>query len=82
MAIKTTLGAYRCSYCGLEYDDPFRADECRDKHDLVYLQLSVSDFNKLMHFIYSQNEEHLSKSLMDNLRKTQKVLALRNQQDV
>jgi primosomal protein N' len=50
MAIKTKNG-YRCFYCNKKYTHPEKADQCREEHQLVYVPISITDINKLMHYI-------------------------------
>ena len=55
---------YKCSYCETVYTHEQQADACRDKHDLVYLQISKTDLNKLVNFLYLKNDELLTPSLI------------------
>ncbi len=50
MAIKTKDG-YKCFYCNKKYKHSEKADQCREGHNLTYVPISVSDLNKLMHYI-------------------------------
>jgi hypothetical protein len=68
MAVKVHNG-YRCGYCGALYNDAAKADFCRDSHELVYVQLTAKDLNSLLHFIYSRDEQFLTKSLMTALQR-------------
>lgn len=68
MAIKRG-DKYYCSYCGLEYTDPVKADTCREKHDLIYVALSRSDLNRLIQFINLGNPELLTPTMIRSLNK-------------
>lgn len=68
MAIKRG-SKYYCSYCNQGYAKPVDADACRTKHDLIYIGLSRSDLNHLLQFIHLRQEEHLTPTLVNNLRK-------------
>ena len=68
MAIKRG-SKYYCSYCNRPYAKSVDADVCREKHDLVYIALSRSDLGHLLQFIHLRQEEHLTESLVNNLRK-------------
>lgn len=69
MAIKVKEGRWRCSYCNKEYDSVTKADSCRDAHDLVYVQLARSDVYRLLQFIFTKDDDVLTRSLLDSLRK-------------
>jgi len=58
---------YVCSYCKTPYNDQYKADRCRDGHDLIYVPLSKSDLNRLINFLYVKDEALLSKTLIDTL---------------
>lgn len=58
---------YLCGYCKQPYSDPFRADKCRDGHELIYVPLSKTDLNRLINFIYLKQDQLLTKSLIDTL---------------
>ncbi len=58
MAIKTKDG-YKCFYCGEKFKHPEKADQHRDEHEIVYVPISVSDINKLMHYILMPDPEIL-----------------------
>jgi len=71
MAVKRG-NEYLCGYCGKAYTDPFKADNCRDEHDLVYIPISKTDLNRLLQFVYLTNadprtEKLLTRTLMRTL---------------
>ena len=68
MAIKVD-GGHVCSYCNKKWSDPAKADSCRDGHELIYVQISKSDLNRLINFIYAKDESLLSPTLMNTLTK-------------
>lgn len=74
MAIKSG-DKYLCSYCNREYDDPFKADECRNKHDLLYVQISREDLSRLIQFLYTKNEKLLTPTLVESLEKHRRRIA-------
>jgi hypothetical protein len=70
MAIKDRVtGKYKCSYCNTEYLTPSEADACRDGHDLLYVQISKQDLNRLIMFIHLKDDTLLSKTLISSLFK-------------
>ena len=69
MAIKTTLGKYRCSYCYKEYSKDQEADDCRLSHKLVYLALTEKDLNRLYNFINLKDDDLLTDSLVRQITK-------------
>ena len=44
------------------------ADNCKDSHNLIYLQLSKEDLQRLVMFIYSKNDEVLGEDIVDRLQ--------------
>lgn len=58
MAIKTSSG-YKCFYCGKFYKHPVDADSCRDEHDLLYVPISKSGLNALLHYIMNPSSKTL-----------------------
>ncbi len=44
MAIKTKDGMYKCSYCGKIFTHPQEADQCREDHKLIFIQITKEDF--------------------------------------
>jgi len=75
MAIKLPDGRYKCSYCNKVYVNQVKADSCRESHNLVYVQLSLDELNRLLHFVYFKDESQLLPETVIRLRK-----ALRNAQ--
>lgn len=73
MAFKTKEGKYQCSYCGKVYDDPVRADACREDHDLIYLPLTREDILALGAFLYTKNEKDLTDSLVKQILKYRRL---------
>jgi hypothetical protein len=73
MAFKTKKGKYQCSYCLREYDDPVRADTCRDEHDLIYVPLSHADIFALNNFLIAKDERLLTETAVRQLRKYYKL---------
>ncbi len=58
MAIKTKDG-YKCFYCNKKFKHPEKADQHRDGHEIVYVPISITDINKLMHYIMLPDPEIL-----------------------
>lgn len=69
MTLKTNQGKYKCSYCGKEYQELTDATSCLDSHDILYVQLSRVDLNRLIQFIMLKNDELLTPTLMKSLYK-------------
>ncbi len=67
MAIKLPNGKYSCSYCDRVYNTPTEADFCRDNHNLIYIPISKSDLNQLIHFLYMKDDSLLTKSMVKTL---------------
>lgn len=70
-----------CTYCGRPYTEQSKAKQCRDSHDIIYIALSKEDLNRLIHFMYTKNEEDIGPTLMKNLEKYQRRVALGKEKD-
>ena len=71
---KTKKKVYKCSYCGKAFPTQLRADSCRDSHDLIYVQLSRADVDKLIKFIYFKDDSLISPKLIEQLKRyTRKI---------
>ena len=65
---------YKCSFCNKVYDDPERADWCRDtNHDLVYVQILREDVNRLIEFIYLKNDKLITETMVKSLKDSLKM---------
>lgn len=60
---------FKCYYCGLVYESKRERDACTEKHDLVNLQISRSDLNRLLMFIMTKEDKLISESLSHALFK-------------
>lgn len=70
MAIRNRITSkYKCSYCNAEFDQWQDADACRDSHDLIYVQISKQDLNRLIMFLNLKDESLLTKTLIKSLYK-------------
>lgn len=70
MAIKTKNG-YACGYCGKIFSSNTgmaEAENCKESHNLIYLQLSTEDLQRLLMFIYSKNDEVLGERIVERLQ--------------
>ena len=56
-----------CSYCGTEYDTSIKVDNCKKRHEIIYVPLSRGDLNRLINFIYIKDDTLLTKTMMDTL---------------
>lgn len=71
MAIKLKNGGYACGYCGKEFlsnTGMLDAETCKESHNLIYLQLSREDLQKLVMFIYNKDDAILSEKLVERLQ--------------
>lgn len=78
MTIRTKNGRYQCFYCKKIYDRIDEAHACRESHDLIYIPMSKSDVNKLLHFIMIPNEKLLEDTPIVEF--LQKALRRKNEQ--
>lgn len=72
-----------CKYCGKVYiTDGFQksqalAEKCEKEHRIIYFPISYSDLANLIQFIYTKDENLISETLFNNLKKY-----LKNARDV
>ena len=67
---------YQCSYCGKPFKERDHALSCKDSHDIIYVELSAEDLNRLLHFMHSKDEKIIGPTLMRNLEKYRRRIAL------
>lgn len=70
MAIKTKTG-YACGYCKKEYKGQTAisdANNCKESHNLIYIQLSKEDLHRLLMFIFSKDDSVLSETIVERLQ--------------
>jgi hypothetical protein len=70
MSIKTKNG-YACGYCKKEFTSNTaisEAENCKESHSLIYVQLSKEDLQRLIMFIYSKNDEVLGDDIVERLQ--------------
>lgn len=70
MAIKTKEG-YACGYCKKEYfgrNAISDAETCKESHELIYLQISKEDLQRLLLFIFNKDESVLPANLVERLQ--------------
>jgi hypothetical protein len=68
MVTKTKMG-YKCSICGKFFPRDTLALSCEQEHDVIFVPLIREDLFKLLQFIITRDDELLSESLMNTLRK-------------
>lgn len=68
MAYKVDNG-WKCSYCGKLYSDSIAADSCRESHEILYIQISKTDLNRLINFIFTRDEKLISENLVKTLQR-------------
>ena len=59
---------YECSYCHKVYVDPFKANDCRNSHGLVYLRISRYDLDRLLKFIYFKDDKLITDTMIESLK--------------
>lgn len=69
MATKLKEGGYACSYCNKKFDRHQEADACRDSHNLIYVQMSRADLDKLLMFIRLKEDGLITETLWRSLTK-------------
>lgn len=60
---------WRCAYCEAEYSDKNKAKDCIALHDLILVPISKKDLNRLIQFIYIQEANLITSSLVNTLQK-------------
>ena len=70
---------FKCEVCGKEFEDKnisvaeARARDCEKSHEFIYLKIQKSDFLRLVEYVYTGERKVLTESLMDVLRRYQKL---------
>lgn len=72
MAQKTNDGQYACTICENLYPTPAKADACRDSHEIVYVPLTKTEINRLMHGLFLGDVSLVPESVLETLRKVQR----------
>ena len=69
MAITLPTGKFACSICGTEYASVQHADACRDAHEYIYIPMTATELNRLIHAINFGDFSVVPESLFQTLRK-------------
>lgn len=62
-------GKWECEFCGKLWDTELSANACQKSHEIVLMQIKVTDLAALQRFLYSKNDRDLTESLIDTVRK-------------
>jgi len=62
---------YKCSYCQKEFAHPNDMDKCRLSHNLVYIELTKEDLNRLNLFLFSGDTSLITETMSRSIRKAQ-----------
>ncbi len=73
MAIQMLDGTWACSICGKKYVNAPRADSCRESHDMLYIPMSKTDLNRLIHALMNEDFDMVPKGLWETLQKYSKA---------
>jgi hypothetical protein len=76
MASKNKNGEWICSYCEKVYVHPQDADVCRESHDLILVQLTKEELNRIVQFLFTKDDDLLSEQLVKRLQKYLKNRAI------
>jgi len=77
MPIQTKKG-WKCYYCEKEYPDVYKAEDCIESHQIIYVPLAKTDVNNLlMHIFNPESRVDISKPL----RVLQTMLGVFNEKD-
>jgi len=57
----------KCFYCGKYFEDPQKARDCENKHDVVFVPLLREDLNRLLNFIATGERQLLTERLSRTL---------------
>lgn len=72
MAIDLRTGEFACSVCGKKYPTAIKADACRDSHDMLYIPMTKTEFNRLVHALAFNDFSVIPESLRITIRKYQR----------
>lgn len=73
MAKRLVTGKYICTICHSEYSYESQADSCRDSHDIVYIPMTKTELNRLLHAIAFGDLSIIPDSLNATLKKYQRL---------
>jgi len=65
----TRQGRWECSYCGKEWDTEISAIACQKSHEIIFVQMKITDLAALQKFIFTKDEKFLTETLLDTIRK-------------
>ena len=69
MARKNRFGKWNCTYCDKEWETELSANACLESHEIILMQIKVTDLAALQNFIYTKNDKFLTESLINTIRK-------------
>lgn len=73
MAIKLSDGTYACSICGKKYPNPAVADGCRESHQMLYIPMSKTELNRLIHALMNEDFNLVPGHLWETLQRYSKA---------
>lgn len=73
MATKLNDGTYACSVCGTKYPSPAVADGCRESHQTLYIPMSKTELNRLIHALMNEDFDMIPKHLWETLQRYSKA---------
>lgn len=60
---------YKCYTCNKEYESSNDRDKCTLSHDIVYIELTKEELNRLVNFVMSGEPKLLTETLVRKLMK-------------
>ena len=72
MATKVTNG-YMCPVCEKVYPDAMKADTCKASHEILYVPLTRTEVNRLIHGLMLGDFTLVPDSVFETLRKVQRA---------
>ncbi len=73
MPTSVVTETFECEVCGKVFSYRDDAVSCEVAHDLIYVPIARSDLKRLLSFLVSGNPEYLTETLVDTLRKYNKI---------
>lgn len=73
MANKLSTGEFSCSICGTKYPSSAKADTCRDSHEILYIPMTKTELNRLLHAINLRDIDYVPQSLLETLGRYQRA---------
>lgn len=78
MAVKLRDGTYVCAICGSKHPNPPAAEACKESHQVLYIPMTKTELNRLIHALMQENFNLVPSSLWNTLQRYAKYQITNN----